>query len=88
MMAYNLKLRVPCEGVEATEELELLHELGCDQAQGYHFDRSLPIQALVQRWLELADTHEANAAQRPHSRRSPRNVRNGADLNHLVCHRI
>jgi diguanylate cyclase (GGDEF)-like protein len=51
LMAHNLRLRVVCEGIETAEELELLRNLGCDLAQGYHLDRPLPIQALAARWL-------------------------------------
>lgn len=51
LMAHNLDLRVVCEGVETAEELNLLQELGCDWAQGYHVDKPLPVAALTQRWL-------------------------------------
>lgn len=51
MMAHGLDLRVVCEGVETAEEFDLLRELDCDLAQGYHLDRPLPIQALAARWL-------------------------------------
>ncbi len=40
-LAANLGLRSVAEGVECTEQLERLRALGCDQAQGYLFDRPM-----------------------------------------------
>lgn len=50
-IAHGLGLRVVCEGVESAKDCRRLIGLGCDFAQGYHFDRPLPIDALVSRWL-------------------------------------
>jgi diguanylate cyclase (GGDEF)-like protein len=41
-MADNLGLRVVAEGVEDAETLQVLAELGCDLAQGYHIARPMP----------------------------------------------
>lgn len=41
-MGQNLSMRVVAEGVERSEQLELLWEMGCDEAQGYLFSRPIP----------------------------------------------
>ena len=41
-LAANLGLRSIAEGVETTDQLDRLRELGCDQAQGYLFARPMP----------------------------------------------
>ena len=41
-MAKALKLRIVAEGVENLTQLEILKNLGCDQAQGYYFSRPVP----------------------------------------------
>jgi diguanylate cyclase (GGDEF)-like protein len=45
-LAHNLGLKVVAEGVENAETLTLLHELGCDLAQGYHISRPGPVGSL------------------------------------------
>ncbi len=42
LMAHELGLRVVAEGVETSEEAELLRNLKCDEAQGYFFGRPVP----------------------------------------------
>jgi c-di-GMP-related signal transduction protein len=41
-LAANLGLRSIAEGVETTDQLERLRELGCDEAQGYLCARPMP----------------------------------------------
>jgi diguanylate cyclase (GGDEF)-like protein/PAS domain S-box-containing protein len=40
-MAHRLGIRVVGEGVESAEQLEFIHQRGCDLAQGYYFSRPL-----------------------------------------------
>ncbi|WP_248799170.1 putative bifunctional diguanylate cyclase/phosphodiesterase [Pseudomonas sp. MWU13-2105] len=47
-LAHNLHLEVVAEGVETPEQLALLHEFGCDQAQGYLISKPLPLAELVE----------------------------------------
>ena len=42
-MARELKLKVIAEGVETAEQLEFLRRHHCDQAQGYHIGRPVPV---------------------------------------------
>ncbi|MDH4556445.1 bifunctional diguanylate cyclase/phosphodiesterase [Pseudomonas sp. BN417] len=46
-LAQNLKLEVVAEGVENSEQLALLRQFGCDQAQGYWISRPLPLAELA-----------------------------------------
>lgn len=47
-MAHSLKLRVVAEGVESTEQLKFLRDLGCNCGQGYLFSEPLPSDAINQ----------------------------------------
>jgi EAL domain-containing protein (putative c-di-GMP-specific phosphodiesterase class I) len=40
-MAHGLGLRTIAEGVETEAQLKLLHEMGCDEIQGYFYSRPL-----------------------------------------------
>ena len=46
-LAHNLGLTVVAEGVEGPEHVAALRHLGCDIAQGYHFARPMPAEALT-----------------------------------------
>ncbi|WP_245811789.1 sensor domain-containing protein [Actinophytocola xinjiangensis] len=45
-MAHAVDLTVVAEGVEHEHQLEILRELGCDLAQGYHLGRPVPADQL------------------------------------------
>ncbi|MEI6320993.1 MAG: EAL domain-containing protein, partial [Pseudomonadota bacterium] len=49
-LGHNMGLEVVAEGVERQAEVDLLAQLGCDEAQGYFFSRPLPA-AAFEEWL-------------------------------------
>lgn len=58
-LAHSLGEEVVAEGVEDSETLQLLGQMGCDKAQGYLIGRPMPYEALVD---YLADHTPAKAA--------------------------
>jgi len=50
-MARSFGLRSIAEGVEESAQAEALLALGCDEAQGYYFDRAEPANIFAQKWL-------------------------------------
>jgi diguanylate cyclase (GGDEF)-like protein/PAS domain S-box-containing protein len=52
-LAHNLGLKVVAEGVEDKETLDMLQDMGCDQAQGYYISRPQPPQHFT---LDVMDT--------------------------------
>jgi EAL domain-containing protein (putative c-di-GMP-specific phosphodiesterase class I) len=52
--ASALGLTVTAEGVETTQQLEVLRALGCRQAQGYLFARPVPAEEVPQLLAEAA----------------------------------
>ena len=45
-LAHNLGLSVVAEGVENAQIQQRLAEMGCDEAQGYHLSKPVPLAAL------------------------------------------
>ena len=54
-LARTLGLETVAEGVEDPLTLDMLHSLGCDLAQGYHFSGPLPVDDFA-RWIERRST--------------------------------
>lgn len=50
-MGHNLSLMVVAEGIEDEATLDMLKEMGCDFAQGYHIAKPMPADAFVD-WLK------------------------------------
>jgi diguanylate cyclase len=83
-LAHSLRLKVIAEGVETSEQLALLTDLGCDQYQGFFFSPALKAEqfvALVQRSKaaepvlsdeEAAQTHSKLFGVEPARKRSRR----------------
>lgn len=51
-LGHQLGLMVVAEGVEDEAAAQVLREIGCDTAQGYHFDRPMTADALAARLTE------------------------------------
>jgi diguanylate cyclase (GGDEF)-like protein len=47
-LAHTLGMKVIAEGVETEGQVALLEEMGCDMAQGFHFERALPPEAVTE----------------------------------------
>ena len=74
-LAHNLGLTVVAEGIENEAVLSLLHTLNCDEGQGYHMSKPLPVAAFcdwVARWQ----------ARAPAPAGMPAELRAGAPLLH------
>lgn len=53
-LAHGLGLGAIAEGVESAEELAWLMDNGCDQAQGYHIGRPVPLEQVIGQLREVA----------------------------------
>lgn len=63
-LIHRLNMRVVAEGVEVTEELEILKSLSCDFIQGYYFSKPLPedsFKDLVRESAEKSHVKDYNA---------------------------
>ncbi|MCD8075586.1 MAG: EAL domain-containing protein [Lachnospiraceae bacterium] len=62
-MVKGLGYRVICEGVETEDQISILKEAGCEEAQGYWFSRPLPMdeyEKLMYGTSDMSDTHSAS----------------------------
>jgi EAL domain-containing protein (putative c-di-GMP-specific phosphodiesterase class I) len=46
-LAHSLRLHVVAEGVETEEQMALLRQLKCDQAQGYLLSHPVPVEEVA-----------------------------------------
>ncbi|MEZ5667732.1 MAG: EAL domain-containing protein [Alphaproteobacteria bacterium] len=60
-MAASLNYTPVAEGVETEEQVAFLRECGCATAQGFHFARPMPVEAL-ESWLVDTERRAAEAA--------------------------
>jgi diguanylate cyclase (GGDEF)-like protein len=60
-LAHNLGLTVVAEGVENSKAWEMLRELSCDEAQGYHMGRPMPASDFIVWSTAWMSKHPANA---------------------------
>jgi diguanylate cyclase (GGDEF)-like protein len=70
-LAHSLHLKVIAEGVETSEQLALLADLGCDQYQGFYFSPALAADkfvALVKQSQANQPAPEEDEAARTHSK--------------------
>ncbi|WP_229815769.1 putative bifunctional diguanylate cyclase/phosphodiesterase [Bacterioplanes sanyensis] len=55
-MSHTLRLKVVAEGVETTEQLQLLQQLSCDSYQGYFFSRPVDKHTFEQQFLSYPES--------------------------------
>ncbi len=60
-MAHSLKLKVVAEGVETTDQLDLLANAGCDEIQGFYFSPPVSAQEMAHMLREGAAMHRQTA---------------------------
>ena len=51
-MANSLGLDTVCEGVETEEQALFLKETGCSKLQGYHFEKPIPVEAILDKYAK------------------------------------
>ena len=64
-LGHTLGLRIVGEGIEDTDTLDLLTELGCDFGQGFYWSRSLGAEALAT-WMESPVNTATSRAPQAH----------------------
>jgi EAL domain-containing protein (putative c-di-GMP-specific phosphodiesterase class I) len=49
-LAHTFDMQALAEGVEDAPTAQMLHDLGCDLAQGYHYGRAMPAADFANWW--------------------------------------
>lgn len=52
VMSQTLGVSVVAEGIETSDQLKVLKDIGCNVGQGYHFDKPLTAEELVKRYCK------------------------------------
>ncbi len=58
-LAHSLQIEVIAEGVESSEQVQMLREMSCDQAQGYFYSRPLKL-------VDMQNFSVRNVREHPH----------------------
>jgi diguanylate cyclase (GGDEF)-like protein/PAS domain S-box-containing protein len=53
ILAHELNLKVVAEGIETSEVIQVLDQLGCDEIQGYYISRPLPKKEFEQNFRKI-----------------------------------
>ena len=48
----EIKLEIVCEGVETPEEEKMVNEYGCDEVQGYLYDKPIPTEEFESKYIK------------------------------------
>lgn len=51
-MAHSLNMKTIAEGVETAEQLEILRSAGCDEMQGYYYEKPIPAEEFEQKYVQ------------------------------------
>lgn len=62
-LAKELGIRTVVEGVERHEDVEFLKSIDCDIAQGYYYDRPIPVDAFDKKYMQNRPLKDATAAE-------------------------
>lgn len=57
-LGHGLNLKVVAEGVETAYQQQYLHDMGCDELQGYYFSKPLPAEAFI----DLLNKHDGSSS--------------------------
>lgn len=69
-LAHNLSLKVIAEGIETTDQLNLLRLLRCDEGQGYLFSKPQPAETIHQTLSKESINHSSGTIAKPAQRQS------------------